>query len=233
MPCDRRMPVLTNREVMAFLSDVSSERNVQRTDPRAQATASDSQDPRSLRLIAMGFAEDSCQHVAFHELGRLGIHLSRLATQTILDKRAEIADKAIPFRWIEAVTIRVGQKIREKCRAGRLQERLADRRLEHPDVAWPGVGREQFHGLGTDRLDRLVQLCPEATEKVLDQENEIVAPLPQRGKLDSESVQAIVQILAEGSLGNHPLEIPIRGSDDPDVCRHRFRSTDAFESLFL
>ena len=59
-----------------------------------------------------------------------------------------------------------------------------------------------------------------------DEEGDVPLSFSQRGKFDRHHVEAMEEVRAEGALGHHRAEVPVRGGDDPDVDLHRSSPSD-------
>ena len=82
------------------------------------------------------------------------------------------------------------------------------------DVSWPGVSEQQRLRLGSERLRRESVLPGVTFQEVPGQENDVRAPAPERGNVDGQRLDAIVQVGAEYPLGDGRLQVPIGGGDD-------------------
>src|SRR5216683_1190585 len=67
---------------------------------------------------------------------------------------------------------------------------VPSRGLERTHVARPWVGEQSAEGLGIDALDRPAVLEPEALEKALGEERDVLGLLPERRKGDGDGVDA-------------------------------------------
>ena len=68
---------------------------------------------------------------------------------------------------------------------------------------------------------------------MLDEQRDVFLPLAQRRQMDRNDIQAIEQILAEGSFGHHLLQIAVGRGDDAHVDLGRVRVADALELALL
>src|SRR5206468_4344353 len=53
--------------------------------------------------------------------------------------------------------------------------------------------------------------------EVVREERDILAPLSERGQLDVEHVEAVVEILAKGPIRESALHVAVRGRDDANI----------------
>ena len=74
-----------------------------------------------------------------------------------------------------------------------------------------------MHGLVRELLDALVVLLVVRAQEVLDEQRDRVDPFPERGDVDGDDVQAVVEVLAELALSDRLLEVPVRRCDDPGI----------------
>ena len=54
-------------------------------------------------------------------------------------------------------------------------------------------------------------------QKHLSDRKDVLLSLRQRRKLNRKDTESVIQILAEGSLRNHLLQIAVGRTDDPDI----------------
>jgi hypothetical protein len=105
--------------------------------------------------------------------------------------------------------------------------------FELADVAGPGIVREGVHGVGGNVLDGFVEAAADFLDQVANEEGNVLATLAQRRDVDGENVEAIVEIAAEGALGDEPRKIAIGGGDDANVHALRAVAAEALEFLLL
>src|SRR6266481_5541307 len=79
----------------------------------------------------------------------------------------------------------------------------------------------------------LTRLARVATDEVFDKHRNVLSSLSKRRNLDRENLQAIKQIITEGSAGCGCIKITIRGGDHTNVDLDGLRSSDPLEFLFL
>jgi len=89
------------------------------------------------------------------------------------------------------------------------------------------------HGVGGDVLDVFVELAAKSLDEVAHKERKIFGALAQRGDLDGENVQAVVEVTAEGALGDESRKIGVGGGDNPNIHALRAIAAEAFEFLLL
>src|SRR5262249_47187744 len=63
-------------------------------------------------------------------------------------------------------------------------------------------------------------------EEMLDEEGDVLAPVPERGELDRDDVEAVVKIFAERARADALLEVAVRRRDDAHVHRALLRRAD-------
>src|SRR5689334_4388990 len=101
--------------------------------------------------------------------------------------------------------------------AVRGNEGALDRILQLPYVARPGVGKQEL-----TRLIAEARLTPphplaECAQKVVGEDEHVSVPLPQRGQMNAEDREPIVQVRAKRAGFDPMLEITVRGGDQPDI----------------
>ena len=84
-----------------------------------------------------------------------------------------------------------------------------------------------------DFLHFLAKLAAETMQEMFEQQQQIVAALAQCRQLDREAVQPVVEIAAKLIVGDHVLQIAIRGGDDAHIGLQRRIAADALEPLLL
>ena len=102
---------------------------------------------------------------------------------------------------------------------GRVQHRLADRPLQLPHVARPGIAAEDLQGFRRQRTEIGAQLAVEAEQEVVRQFRDVLAPLPQRRHPQRQALQPVIQVGAEAALGHQPLQVLVRRRQDPHARR--------------
>ena len=112
-------------------------------------------------------------------------------------------------------------------------DRALDRVFQFSDIAGPGVGRERGAGLGAQSGDRFVEMGSHALHEKSGQLRNVLAALAQRRQLQRKDLQAEVEVLAEGTVGDHLLEVAVGGGDNADIGAERLGAADSLEGLFL
>jgi hypothetical protein len=105
--------------------------------------------------------------------------------------------------------------------------------LQLPDVAGPAVLPEDLHHFPGDPGNVLVKLLVDLLDQEVDEDGDVLAPLPQRGDRDGHDVEAVVKIVPELALFHHGLEVPVRGGDDPRADLDPLFSPDPLELHLL
>src|SRR5271170_4418387 len=105
--------------------------------------------------------------------------------------------------------------------------------LKFADIPGPVIGLKPANRLGRQPFDRLLHRFSETLEEMPRQERNILAPLPQRRKLDWDNAQPIVQVLPKASLRNFLFEILVGCCDDPDIHINLFRTSNGSYFPFL
>jgi len=89
------------------------------------------------------------------------------------------------------------------------------------------------HGVGRNVLDVFVELAAELLHEVADEERDVLGALAERRDLNGEDVQAVIEVAAEGALGDALRKIHVGGGDDSDVHALRAIAAEPFEFLLL
>ena len=87
--------------------------------------------------------------------------------------------------------------------------RTEDNVLQLPNIARPAIAQQQRMGRHSQLAGRAVDLLAGLAQKVLGQQQNIHAALTQRWHQQIEDVEAVVQILAEGALPHHALQVAV------------------------
>src|SRR5438093_570007 len=127
----------------------------------------------------------------------------------------------------------VGQILRPDRRPLREHEQALDQVLELAHVPGPVVAHEDVDRLGLEGLlpdAHVVRLLlPEAA----DQEQEVVAPLAQRGQVHGHHVETVVEVGAERALLQAARRVAVGGRDDAHVDADRLGAAHAQELAVL
>src|SRR6476660_4890319 len=104
---------------------------------------------------------------------------------------------------------------------------------ELPDVSRPSVGAQQAQSVGGQLRTRLLHPLGDVGEGRFGNHRDVAGPLTQWRETKHEPFQSEVQIFPEPAFGYAALEIPVGGSDDPDIDSRRRRGTHSVKRLFL
>ena len=89
-----------------------------------------------------------------------------------------------------------------------------DRSLNHvlqlANVAGPVVPLKEFQRFLPDMPDSFSRFLCVALDQVLDEQRNVIHPIPRRRDLYGKDIQAIVQILAKRTSCDGRLQIPVR-----------------------
>jgi len=91
--------------------------------------------------------------------------------------------------------------------------------LQLTDIARPAVLHQGIHGLGGKTLDVTLVLYRIHLEKVSRKQRDVFPAISQWGHLDSNDVEAVIEILAKTTHLDLGAQIHVGGSDDPDIHR--------------
>src|SRR5438445_4459933 len=92
--------------------------------------------------------------------------------------------------------------------------------LELADISGPVVSLEDDHGLRSDAARLLAEVLAELLQEVRDEEGDVLATLPERGQLDGDDVEPVVQVLPEDTILDGVLQVAVGGGDEPHVGLH-------------
>jgi len=92
---------------------------------------------------------------------------------------------------------------------------------------------EGVHGVGGNVLDVFVELAAKSLDEVAHEERKIFGALAQRGDLNGENVQAVVEVTAKSAFGDALGKINVGGGNDADVNALGAIAAEAFEFLLL
>ena len=102
--------------------------------------------------------------------------------------------------------------------AGRDDDGALDDVLQLAHVPRPRVLLEQRQHLGRELVgDVAAVLLVVLAYEVLCEREHVLAPLAQRGQLDGDDREAVVEVFAEGALPDGLLEVDVGGGDDAHV----------------
>src|SRR5580765_7042832 len=184
-----------------------------------EAANADLQEPRSFRAIAVNLVERA-QDVAALDLAERKPGLEHSGNHRRW--------RGGPARELPGEEVPIGQGV-----ALGEHHRLLQEVLELSDVARP---RESHHALERRRRDPrdalAVEGC-EALQEVIDQVRDVLDALAERGHLDHEHGDSIVEILAERSLRHGRSQVLVGRGDQADVRSNRFRPADLGELAAL
>src|SRR5260370_6949819 len=88
-------------------------------------------------------------------------------------------------------------------------------------------------GVGGNVLDTFIKAAAEFLHEVADQERDVFGALAERGDLDGENVQAVIEVAAEGALCYAFRKIGVGCGDDADVHALGAIAAEPFEFLLL
>lgn len=96
-------------------------------------------------------------------------------------------------------------------------DRSLDKILQLAHIAGPVPFGERRHHFGRHRFDPSIHTANVLGNKVVHQQGNIFAPLPQRREEDREDSKPIVQIATKESLFDHRGKVPIGSCDQANV----------------
>jgi hypothetical protein len=100
------------------------------------------------------------------------------------------------------------------------------------DVAGPAVAEEaSIRSWGDGEVAGAAFALLELGEEVGDEFGQVLEVLAEGRDGDGEDVDAVVEVFAEAALGDHGLEVAVRGGDEADVGADELVAADAVEGL--
>src|SRR5215470_11704106 len=117
--------------------------------------------------------------------------------------------------------------------ATRENDRALDKVRQFPDISPPRAVGQHLHGAFGDGIYLSPHPPAYLRHKVVHQQRNVLAPLPQRRDLNWEHVESIEKILAELMVPNHGSEIAVRRGNQPHVDLDRLRASESLEFLLL
>jgi len=92
---------------------------------------------------------------------------------------------------------------------------------------------ERLPRLARDHIDSAIHAAGKLADEVIDERVDVPRPLTEGRYRNREDVQAVVQIVTEAALFDHPGEVPVRGGDKTDVDVDRPCSAETLELVLL
>src|SRR5205823_4966753 len=108
-----------------------------------------------------------------------------------------------------------------------------NRVLKLAHVAGPIVSRETLARLRSEARHLAFELRAVLRCEVVGEQRYVVPSLAQRGHLEGDDVESVVQVLTKAALFDRLLQVPVRRSDDAHVNSYGARAADALELALL
>src|SRR5262249_39395127 len=108
-----------------------------------------------------------------------------------------------------------------------------DQVLQLADVARPPVALQHRHRGVRDAADTLPEPRVVTAQKKVGELWDVLAPFTQRGQLDRNDVDSIVEVLAEPAFLDGLFKIDICRRDESELCFDRLRAANTFDLTFL
>jgi hypothetical protein len=105
--------------------------------------------------------------------------------------------------------------------------------LEFSDIPWPVVLTQEVHCIGAHLAHLTSVLLGKPGQKIEHQGLDVITSFTQRGEVDRDDVEPVIQILAEPTCFYLLKEVAIRGGNDPGVDLLCVVITDPFKFAFL
>src|SRR6266536_4133595 len=135
-----------------------------------------------------------------------------------------------PRLRLQAPTGRPRHEIAEiEPAVGGEDDRPLDDVLQLAHVSGPDVGGQRIQHVRVERSHVLPHLRGVQHREMPGEARDVLQPLSQGRKDDGKDVEAVIEGGAEVLLAHGPLEVAIRGRDQPDVYLQRLSPADALE----
>ena len=85
------------------------------------------------------------------------------------------------------------------------------------DITGPGKVLQPSHGRFGDRPDLRTGLVLECINKSLAEQIHIAHPLPERGNVNLQDIQAVIEVITEAPLANRLLKVAIGSGNHTDI----------------
>src|SRR5256885_4437561 len=143
--------------------------------------------------------------------------------------------EGVPFSEQRHLLLAEGRRQVEMADLPALRQRHGplDRVLQLPDVARIIVAHQIVLSALAESFDPLLEPPREALAEVVREERNILPPLPKRGELYLEDAEPVVQVLAEVSLLERALQVPVRSGDHADIDPERLGVPDTQDTAVL
>lgn len=113
------------------------------------------------------------------------------------------------------------------------EEELSDDVGELPDIAGPRLGLEQLDGFGGEGGLTDAEFAGEAEAEMAGEGGDVLGALSQGWKGDGELAEAIEEVFAEETFGEHLLQVAMGGGEDADIDGKDLVAADAGDDAFL
>src|SRR5215469_4694749 len=111
--------------------------------------------------------------------------------------------------------------------------RTLDDILQFSDVPRPVVASEKIRRSFTYFADSLSRLLRIALDQILNQQRDIVTPLPQCGHPHWKDIQSIEKVLAECASSHSSFQVAVRGCKHPNIDGNRLTAPHPFDLSLL
>lgn len=129
-------------------------------------------------------------------------------------------------RWLVR-GVEIGQILGPNEATAREDRCALEHTVQFSYVTWPMVAAQKQHRGLIDALERTTELASEGADQSIDQQRNILAPLPKWGNVNRKDLRSIKEICAKALLGDLRFEASIRRADDSNVDRDRLRGSHA------
>src|SRR5579863_6156197 len=92
---------------------------------------------------------------------------------------------------------------------------------------------QQIQRFLVDRPEVLARASAVAPDEVLDEQQDILSPVPERRHLNRKHVESIKEISAKASIGHGGCQVTVGRRDHSNVDLDRLRSSDSLKFSFL
>src|SRR5690348_11443682 len=92
---------------------------------------------------------------------------------------------------------------------------------------------ESVEGLGRETGELTTKLGAVHLEEMSRERGDVAEPVTQRGEVDADDIDPVIEILAEPSIGDERLEGLVGGQNHASIYFDRLGGADGLEAAFL
>src|SRR6188508_2765520 len=100
---------------------------------------------------------------------------------------------------------------------------------EFADIAGPRILSQRREGLLVNAVDAPAKRLREFFDESPDEQRNVFGAFAKRRHGYRKDIEPVIQILAKGTFGYPPFEVPVSGRDDPHVDMDWLRTTQPLD----